>query len=261
MKNCASLRQFSVFVRGFSCNDAIKVCGPQAPMGIEELCDNSLLRADHDARTQQTRFSMLESVRAYAEEKLDADANTREVTLNAHTTHAVDVAAEYTRKLRSRQDETIVMQKWAYDLDNIRAAMNRAQQHGQYRECAILGLSLGMFLRLRGFTAEATVCIESALDAALEAPETDEPLFIELLRERGNLHLDMLELDDAVRSVQEARTLSQQNGDLDAEGEALNLLGLIANEKADYAASIQYLESAMQCFNKTRNNLGRAKNE
>ena len=68
--------RLSVFRGGFQLETAEFVCGPAAEVGgdvidrIGELVDQSLVRADDEADEQ--RFSMLETIREYAAEMLDA---------------------------------------------------------------------------------------------------------------------------------------------------------------------------------------------
>ncbi|MFF4402662.1 ATP-binding protein [Streptomyces sp. NPDC001480] len=85
-------RRFAVFVSGATAPAAARVCGTD-PDTLESLADKSLLE------TADGRYRMLETVRAYAGEQLDAAERSDDVR-RAHAEHFLDLARTADARLR-----------------------------------------------------------------------------------------------------------------------------------------------------------------
>ena len=87
---------------------------------LGSLVDKSLVRSTNGA-DGRPRFSMLQTIRAYATEQLDADAALADAARRAHaehhTTHAVELL-----DVRDAEDRRLVLAQLEADLGNLRAA-------------------------------------------------------------------------------------------------------------------------------------------
>lgn len=117
----ALLRRMAVFARGATV-DALEAVAPGGELEVDEvldvaasLVDRSLVVADdHDG---VTRYSLLETVRRYALERLD-DAGETDTTRRAHAewcTALLDDAEAIIRLGRDEQTEVVAALRWAID--------------------------------------------------------------------------------------------------------------------------------------------------
>ncbi len=109
------LRQLSVFRGGFSRPAAKAVAGAELPI-LAALLDKSLLR-----RPAEGRLEMLEIVRQFAAEKLDADPAEREAARDRHAGHYSGLLEEMVRRSDSGEAGAALAEV-AADADNVRTA-------------------------------------------------------------------------------------------------------------------------------------------
>jgi predicted ATPase/class 3 adenylate cyclase len=145
------LERCSVFAGGFDAQSACAVAGSDDEFGVLDLLDalvrKSLLVADRS--TGRTRFSMLETIRQFAEEKLVARGEAAEASA-AHAHHFADREAEAMALWDSPR------QREAYDwfgteLPNLRTAFRWAADHGDLDAAVTLATYVGLL----GFGVES----------------------------------------------------------------------------------------------------------
>ncbi|MFJ3309335.1 ATP-binding protein [Streptomyces sp. NPDC086549] len=110
-------RRFAVFTSGATASTALRVCGTDPDM-LESLADKSLLE------TADGRYRMLETVRAYAAEQLDA-ADEPGTVRRAHAEHLLDLARtadphlrgsaqlDWLARLTAEHDDLLAAVRWA----------------------------------------------------------------------------------------------------------------------------------------------------
>ncbi|MFC0682645.1 BTAD domain-containing putative transcriptional regulator [Lysobacter korlensis] len=145
------LRRLAVFRGGWSASGAEHVATGQqltaeaVPDALANLVDRSLVQR---SAGPQTRYSLLETVRAYALERL-IEAGEREAVEARHRRWILDLSVESERGLRGPAQRAWLDRMQA-ELDNIRSALNWATQdvgeRGDYG-CALAG-ALGWFFHL-----------------------------------------------------------------------------------------------------------------
>jgi predicted ATPase/DNA-binding SARP family transcriptional activator len=150
------LRRLSVFSGGATPEAAERVCAFDALPGagiidvIASLVDKSLVTATGE---REVRYSLLETVRAYAAERL-AEAAERDAVAEAHARYFLALAERAEPLLRTR-DQVSWMARLAAEHDNCSAAL----QHAIDTRDAALGLrlvaALMWFWILRDYDAEA----------------------------------------------------------------------------------------------------------
>ena len=123
------LRRLSVFSGGATPDSAQRVCWPDSEHDVVDviaaLIDKSLVTADGDP---DVRYRLLETVRAYAAERL-AEAGETEQVAAAHAGYFLSLAEEAEPRLRSR-DQLRWLNVMAAEHDNFAAALRHLLRAG-----------------------------------------------------------------------------------------------------------------------------------
>jgi predicted ATPase len=207
---------------------------------IASLVDKSLVRRDDLAA--ETRFSMLETIREFAAERLREDADEAAATGAAHARLFLALAeAAHAGLIGAEQAD------WFARLDaeeaNIRAALAWAIETGQ-PELALRGArSLWRYWAARGRLDEGRGWLERAL-ALPGAAAVPHDVRADAHNALGNLLGEGGAFTHARAHYEEALALRRELGDDEAIAGALNNLGLIAAWLGDYdEAAALHVES------------------
>ena len=131
------------------------------------LADKSLIQAQ--TVHGNTRYTMLESLREYATEKLSITAETKQQAETAHLNSFVDLAQQAKIGLLS-VEQVHWVQRLEADLDNIRSALDRSCQNPQLLETGLqLANALGWFWNIGEHDLEGIRWLNRLL---MLAPET-----------------------------------------------------------------------------------------
>ena len=134
--------RLSVFSGGFTVEAAEEICGADDPSectfdvvgGIESLLDKSLLRRSDCCGADDPRFRMLQTIRRYALERLEAEPNAREIR-TAHADYFARVADDFHELMwfsnATMQEADAWMHRIADDYDNILAALEWSTSGGR----------------------------------------------------------------------------------------------------------------------------------
>ncbi|MEU2064311.1 BTAD domain-containing putative transcriptional regulator [Streptomyces sp. NPDC013455] len=175
------LREVSVFAGGWDLAAAEAVCtGPAADL-IGTLVDKSLVVAapyDPDGTGSATgmRYRMLETIHEYATERAAEVPALRAAAERRHRAWVRALAEEADPQLRSAAQLPWIS-RLESELDNIRAALDRAVRAGDEAEAGALVLALGWFWWLRNHRQEAVgwVRLVLRLGVALDALPAGAP--------------------------------------------------------------------------------------
>jgi predicted ATPase/class 3 adenylate cyclase len=165
----ALFARLAVFAGGWSLEAAEVVCGrteePDVLDTLSALVDASLVLSDEDAA--EVRFSMLETVRVYAGERLSASPD-RQETCRRHAAWMLRLATEL---LRARGvDYRVARDRLDRELPNLRAAVQRLLDDGDVASVALLVRNASTYLRYRGLETEAGAWLDAALAMSDGAP-------------------------------------------------------------------------------------------
>jgi predicted ATPase/DNA-binding CsgD family transcriptional regulator len=159
-------RRLSVFVGGCNLKAVEVVCGEADAValdvldGVASLLDNSLLQQTEQAG-DEPRFVMLETIREYGRECLEASGEKEEIR-RAHANYSMALAEEAEPKLCSAEREN-----WVHRLerehDNIRAALIWSVEQKEAATALRLGGALWQFWLLQGHLSEGRQWLEKAL--------------------------------------------------------------------------------------------------
>jgi tetratricopeptide (TPR) repeat protein len=216
-------RRLAAFVGGCTLDSAEAICQlPGAPAldvldGITSLVDNSLLR--QETADNPPRFGMLETIREYAGEQLQAHAEVAPVQ-RGHAEYFVALAEQAEPELRGTA-QTEWLARLEAEHDNLRAALRWARDHAAWDLALRLGGALWRFWWMRGYLREG----RDWLEAALAAPGTNPAARVKALNGAGALAVAQGDLPTAVLWLDQGSTLARTLGDKRGLGRAVANLG------------------------------------
>ncbi|MEU7720533.1 BTAD domain-containing putative transcriptional regulator [Streptomyces tibetensis] len=175
------LREVSVFAGGWDLTAAEAVCSGPAAELIGALVDKSLVVAapGADDGSPGMRYRMLETIHEYAVERAADTPPLRATAELRHRAWARALAERADPQLRSA-GQLPWISRLETELDNIRAALDRALAAGDEAEAGALALAMGWFWWLRNYRHEGmewlerTLRLGAALDMAGRVPPGGE---------------------------------------------------------------------------------------
>jgi len=231
----ALFRRLAVFRGGFTLAAAADVAGhptAETEIGVESLLAQSLLY--RPVSTGQARYTMLETMRAYALERLtsadeDSDTAARHASFYARLTSSIE--PEF-----SGEDPGAAVERLAVEVDNLRAALG----HAISTAAADTGLGLAggtwRFWQSTGQLREG----RSWLDRTLALEGASPAARAKGLDARAGLSYWLGEFETAQRDYAEAHDLYLAAGDRLAAATTDYCLSLVASflDKADHAEQL-----------------------
>ncbi len=240
-------RHLAVFAGGASLDAAAAVCLPgddsvDATAVLATLVDKSLLKRETGA-TEAPRVSMLETVRAYAQELLEeegeADAGRRR-----HAAYMLAFVGEAVPHLiRPEQAEWLV--RLDGEIDNIRAALRWAEGSDDAELHLRLTTSLFRYWYTRGYQAEGRGWLERAARRVDVAP----PLMIYRARVLGGaalLSVFLGDFNEAEGYAEAGLEVALATGDPGEIGKIYSRLSSIAKQQGDFERSAAMDEQALR---------------
>ena len=215
--------RFAVFAGGATVDAAEQVTegGLDA---LEGLVEKHLIERRHGS-TGETRLIMLETIREYARELLDAGDDGAEVR-RRHCLHFVGLAESAEPALWTAAEGEWLARLDA-ELDNLRAALDWSLREGDATLGVRLAARLAAFWDIRGMSAEGLQWLRAALetaghDAAIDDRARARRAQARLLEEQGSVY-DASLRDEARAYAGEALDLSRRTGDPAGIADALLL--------------------------------------
>lgn len=202
---------------------------------LQSLVDKSLVRYSSE------RYWMLDTIREYAAEKLEASGEDEKL-LRRHAEHFFALAREAESHLRS--DEIDWVERLDHDYDNLRAALDRLEASGESERALQLAAAISRFWYLKGLWPEG----HRRLEAALSADETPTAARAKALGEAAVMAA--LNRDYALGRLRAEESLALQEalGDAWSIAYARFLLGFVAVEEGDFEAALPPLEESLRLF-------------
>jgi predicted ATPase/DNA-binding CsgD family transcriptional regulator len=163
-------RRLGTFVGGWTIEAAEAVARSGAPGGLDALAalaalvDHSLVRHEvpHDEESaSEPRYTMLEMIRAYAQQQLVASGET-ETARDAHAAFFLALAEAAAPQLHGPEQLTW-LERLEAEHDNLRAALAWTLERGETETALQLTGALGEFWRVRGHLSEGRAWLDRAL--------------------------------------------------------------------------------------------------
>jgi predicted ATPase/class 3 adenylate cyclase/Tfp pilus assembly protein PilF len=241
--------RLGIFAGGFSLEAAESICNLDGTLdvlgGVEILLNNSLLRQEEHPYGGN-RFIMLGTVREYALEELEKQAELATLT----RVHAIYYVSKITRDMGFNlfSSEAVTWLDWCEsELDNIRAALDWAQKNPEADQFkSVLILLLSWFWYRRGYLREGRVWSERFLGTEWALPGTVGRAGA--LLSSAMLALWQGEAKTAFLEAKESVTILQREEDEQFLPVALLNLGIVNVNMGNDAAAHPLLKEAGTLF-------------
>jgi predicted ATPase/class 3 adenylate cyclase len=240
----ALFRRLSVFAGGCTLEAAETVAAAPAPLdldpldGITILVEQSLLRTDE--RGDETRYRMLETLRAYGRERL-AEAGEEAAAREAH-------GAWFGRMANDAGTALSGPNGWHWpalldaELDNVRSAIEWALDSRKTAIALKLTADLTPYWQMRGDFTEGRRWLQRALVADNGGPSRERA---EASEGAASLANDQGDFESATTYADQALALYRAIGDRRGEAVSLLSLGIATERQAEYTRSIAYYEDGI----------------
>jgi len=240
------LQRFSVFSGGGTLEAIESGCKGEDLKNSEvlgllsKLVDKSLVIADQ--RSDKMRYFLLETIREFALERL-AESNEMEFSKDRHLDYYLQFAEEAEPKIKG-PNQLIWYERLKMEHDNLRAALDWALDSKNAKAGLRLAGSLGFFWLTHGYISEGKGWMEKALKQKHAAPtaliaNALKFLGIMLIQSEGK------NLDRAGQLLVESQDLYQEMDDKRGLADVLNIRGIHAILKQEYAEAKQFLNESL----------------
>jgi predicted ATPase len=233
------LARLSVFVGGCTLAAVEGVCGADAELDALErltgLLDQSLVRREGEDE-DEPRFGMLETIRDYARERLDASGE-RNAVRRRHADWYLALAEQAASALHGPR-RAVWVRRLSREADNLRAALHWAQERGEAELGPRLAIALTPFWKIRGQLTEGEHWLTAVLasDAALAPPRRATALL-----KAGELVLARGKQRDATELFARSLALYRAHGDWHGSSAALSHLAAALLKQRDDERAVALL--------------------
>jgi predicted ATPase/DNA-binding XRE family transcriptional regulator len=242
------LVRMAIFQGGCSLEAAEMVCNGEGDLpldvlhGLASLLDKNLLR-QAEAADGEPRFTMLETIKEYALERL-AQSRESELLWQRHAEHYVKLAEQIELELRGAQ-QAAWLQRLEQEHDNLRTALQWALDKGASETCTRLGRALWFFWLVRGHFTEGRHWLEAILSCA---GSTDSNERAKVLLGAGVLAREQGDCSHAVTLLEESLQLCRKLGDKGGVAETLSHLGRVVQLEGNYVQAATLIEESLALY-------------
>jgi predicted ATPase/class 3 adenylate cyclase len=238
------LNRLSVFQGGFVMEAAEGVCAGEGLDELEvldylsQLVQKSLVEVDE--QEDDARYRLLETVRQYAQEKLD-EAGETETYHQAHLDHYLALAETAEPELAGAEQASW-LKRLHEEHDNFRGALHWAIQAQQWEAAQRMGGALGRFWATHGHLGEGRVWLAQALQVE---EGVDLAAQAKALRYAGTLAWQQGDLGEAQGMMEASLAVYRELGDTQGVAMALGNLGAVAAQQGDLDGAKALFEEAL----------------
>jgi predicted ATPase/DNA-binding winged helix-turn-helix (wHTH) protein len=242
-------RRLSVFAGGCNLESVEAVCDTKGDLefdlldGTASMVDKSLLQRVELANGQ-SRFVMLETIREYAREKLDASGEGA-LTRRAHAAYCLVLAEEEATE-QSGADKPEWRELLALEHDNLRAGLEWLMETGDAEWGLRLGAALFRFWEAREYLAEGRDSLGKLLKIPRAAAATkgrERVLFA-----AGALAAEQGDYTSGNAFIGESLHVARNLGDKQGAAVSVNALAVIARDQGDVARAHSLFEESLSLW-------------
>ena len=226
-------RRLSVFVSGCTLEAAEEVCEADLET-VALLVDKNLIRRSDG------RFTLLETIREYAEERL-ADSGEQEDLQRRHALYFLALAERAEPELTG-VEQAVWLDRIAQEHENLRAALERLTGDDDRESVLRLSSALVLFWFVRGFYAEGV----EWLGRAIASPEARSSALAKALWGAGFLEVLRGDYEQGETHLVEALSMAREVEDGSLEARTLLVLGLLAFFQNEIARARSAMEESVQ---------------
>ncbi len=236
-------RHLSVFVGGYTLEAIEAMCAVlpdgmgQVLEGVTSLLDKSLLQ-QREQEGEEPRLMMLETIREYGRECLDASGEA-EAVQRAHAYYYLGLAEEAKPQLKGAE-QLIWLARLAREMENLRAALGWLLEHEEGELALRLSGALWWFWFMHGDWSEGRRWLEAALQ--LPSAQGLTVARAAALSGVGELAWSLGDNPAALRQLSQSVTLSRKLEDEPELAGSLGILGLVLLEQGEQAAGQSCVE-------------------
>jgi len=241
------LRRLSAFVGGCTLEAAEAVCNTSRDLdidlfeGLSSLVDKNLVLQLEQGG--EPRFSMLETIREYALDRLEASGEQAAVQ-KAHAAYCLVLAEEGNPELSPR-DRTRWLTQCDVEIDNFRRALDWVFQVQDLDWGFRLCEGLFRFWEMREHLSEGRDRLETILRLSGARHAKNRPRVLQFL---GALTTAQGDFASAERYLEQSLSEYEVLDDQWGIAASLNALGVSARDRADYAVAQTHLERSLACW-------------
>jgi len=235
--------RLAVFAGGCTLEAAEAVCGDGGLLTmLSTLLDNNLL-GQEEQPDGEPRFTMLETIRAYALDRLAASSESDDVR-RRHATYFLALAAE-----TEERDEGSLVVDWKAverELDNFRSALEWFKATGENEATATFVTQLAQLWDTTGHIAEEQrwLAWAASVDAGL-SPRLQARLTLA----RATLGWRLMDFERGRKLAEQAIALFRELGDESYTAWSLSSLSIVEGMTGSFAKSDALADEAIRIFN------------
>jgi tetratricopeptide (TPR) repeat protein len=207
---------------------------------LEQLLDQSLVSVT-DTTEEAWRYTMLEPIRQYAEERLDSSGEA-EAVRRRHAALFLDLAEQAEPELWGGPNQAVWFGRLETEHDNLRAALRWSLDSGRAEIGLRLGAALWRFWWVRGHLEEGRRWLERGLARSLALPAA---LQAKALHGAGFLAFSQRDYGRARPLLEQSLTLAREAQDAGRIVVVLSDLGDAARLQGDLVAAVVLLEESV----------------
>ncbi|MGB8729633.1 MAG: protein kinase [Candidatus Sulfotelmatobacter sp.] len=239
-------RRLSVFVGGCNLESVEAVCDTKGDLdldlldGMASMVDKSLVQQVKQGK-RESRFVMLETLREYALEKLEASGEAA-LTKRAHAAYYLVLAEENVTE-SSEAEGAGWLEQLGLEHDNFRAGLEWLTETGNVEWGLRLGTALFRFWEVREYLAEG----RDRLGRILKLTEAGAPtkLRMRALFSAGVLAGEQGDYASAAALINESQDIAQALGDKTGVAVSLNALAVLARDRGDVEVAHVLFEASL----------------
>ena len=237
--------RLSVFAGGWEL-DASETVGAGGDIALEDIVDSLTGLVQKSLvvmRYSDQRYSMLETIRQYAHERL-RDRGEEQILRDRHLEYYLGLAERAGSALRVKRGHTSWLRRLSVERDNMKAALHWSlEARGGAERALRLCSALMYYWRAHGRWHEG----RELCTAALERETSGEPTRarVEVLLAVGLMALRLGQRTEARLHSEQALAFAQKLSDRRLQVDALNSLGHIALDRGDFDQARVLLDQAV----------------
>ena len=242
------LRRFSAFIGGGTLEAAEAICNTSQDLGMDlfdglsSLVDKNLLQR-MDGPDGEGRFTMLETIREYAQERLQGSSEESAIR-RAHAAYCLVLAEEGNPEL-SAEERSRWLERCDLEIDNFRSALDWLFENGELGWGLRLCMALFRYWDMREHLIEGRGRLETILGLANPGYAKERAKVCIFL---GALTTAQADFSAAERYLGQSLELYEELRDRWGIAASLNALGICAKDRGDYPAAQSNFERSLACW-------------